>query len=108
MAEIPTLCPFALLTGSACPGCGMTRALAHLFRGDWSAAWAFHPLAPLLVLVATAALIWWLGVRKLGWRPIGRQMLDAGLLSSAVLFLAVWVVRLDANTLPPVGSLFSR
>ncbi len=86
----------------------MTRALAHLFRGDWSAAWAFHPLAPLLVLVATAALIWWLGVRKLGWRPIGRQMLDAGLLSSAVLFLAVWVVRLDANTLPPVGSLFSR
>lgn len=86
----------------------MTRALAHLFRGDWSAAWAFHPLAPFLVLVASAALIWWLGVRKLGWRPIGRQTVDTGLLSSAVLFLVVWVVRLDANTLPPVTGLFSR
>jgi hypothetical protein len=61
-----------------------------------------------MVAAASAALIWWLGVRRLGWRPIGRQVLDTGLLSSALLFLAVWVVRLDADSLPPVTGLFSR
>ena len=30
----PTLCPVALLTGVACPGCGMSRAMAWLLRGD--------------------------------------------------------------------------
>ena len=86
----------------------MTRAIAHLFRGDWSSAWTFHPLAPLMVVAVSAALIWWLGVRILGWRPIGRRMLDAGLLGSALLFLVVWVVRLGADALPPVTGLFDR
>ena len=86
----------------------MTRAIAHLFRGDWTAAWAFHPLAPVVVVVASAAIIWWLGVRKLGWRPIDARMLDAGSLGTALLFMAVWMVRFGTNTLPPVSGLFSR
>ena len=28
------MCPFKLLTGVPCPGCGMTRAYLHLFEGD--------------------------------------------------------------------------
>ena len=86
----------------------MTRAIAHLFKGDWLSAWTFHPLAPLMVVAVSAAVIWWLGVRILGWRPIGRRILDSGLLGSALLFLVVWVVRLVANALPPVTGLFDR
>jgi hypothetical protein len=86
----------------------MTRAIIHLFRSEWSAAWALHPLAPLLLLAAGVALFWWLGARNLGWRPISRRSLDAGLLSAAMLFLAVWTLRLSNDSLPPVSRLFSQ
>lgn len=39
-----TLCPFAILTGFPCPGCGLTRAGFCLLRGQFSAAWELHPL----------------------------------------------------------------
>ena len=38
----PTFCPFALCTGTACPGCGMTRAASHLVRGDIGTAITYH------------------------------------------------------------------
>lgn len=48
------LCIFRLLTGIPCPGCGMTRALAAVLRGDAASAFSFHPLwwtLPLLLLL---------------------------------------------------------
>lgn len=46
-----TLCPFKLLTGRDCPGCGMGRAVVHAMRGQWGASWSFHPLGlPVLAL----------------------------------------------------------
>jgi uncharacterized protein DUF2752 len=42
----PPLCPFRLLTGLPCPGCGLTRSLVSLLHGDLSAAVFFHPLGP--------------------------------------------------------------
>jgi len=38
-------CPFHLLTGLDCPGCGMSRAVLCLLRGDWSASVQWHPFA---------------------------------------------------------------
>jgi hypothetical protein len=38
-------CPLRTLTGWECPGCGSTRALSALARGDLAAAWRFNPLA---------------------------------------------------------------
>jgi len=32
--DVPTFCPFALCTGMACPGCGMTRPTSYLIRGE--------------------------------------------------------------------------
>ena len=46
-------CPFHLLTGLDCPGCGVTRMCRALLRLDLSAAWAANPgmlvLSPLLL-----------------------------------------------------------
>ena len=39
------ICLFRRLTGIPCPGCGMTRAFAHLAKGEWAAAWVSHPLS---------------------------------------------------------------
>src|SRR4051812_14423957 len=49
------LCPFALLTGQPCPGCGLTRATLALLRGDLGDAVRFHPLSVLLSPIAIAA-----------------------------------------------------
>ena len=51
---IPPLCPFKLVTGHNCPGCGITRALVLAFHGEWRASFAMHlwgiPLALLALL----------------------------------------------------------
>lgn len=48
-------CPFHVLTGLYCPGCGTTRAAHHLLHGDLAGAFAMNPLmvvsAPVLVLL---------------------------------------------------------
>lgn len=52
------LCPYRVLTGLACPGCGLTRAAHHLVRGDLATAWTYNPLlfvaVPLVVAFALA------------------------------------------------------
>src|SRR5713226_884160 len=40
---IPELCAFKRVTGSPCPGCGMTRAGANMIRGDFRRSFQFHP-----------------------------------------------------------------
>ncbi len=54
-------CPVRALTGSWCPGCGLTRATHHLLRGNVSEALSFHLFVP-FVLVALAAA-WWVWLR---------------------------------------------
>src|SRR5215212_11112474 len=37
-------CPFRLLTGLQCPGCGSTRALHQIVHGNFEAAFMLNPL----------------------------------------------------------------
>ena len=53
-----SLCPFRLLTGHACPGCGMGRALVAAMRGDFALSFAHHPLGLPLLALWTAWLAW--------------------------------------------------
>lgn len=65
-------CPIHALTGLDCPGCGVTRMLVSLSRGDWAAARAANPglfyLSPLLALVLGRALWLWLTGRRVDTR----------------------------------------
>lgn len=36
-------CPFRILTGWQCPGCGSQRAFHSLLHGDIGAAWIYNP-----------------------------------------------------------------
>ncbi len=54
-------CPVFRVTGLRCPGCGMTRALLALVRGDVAAAFGHHPLS---LVVLPVGLAW----AFLGWR----------------------------------------
>jgi hypothetical protein len=42
-------CPFFETTGLLCPGCGGTRAVAALLRGDFVRAWKLNPLIVSLI-----------------------------------------------------------
>ncbi len=98
----PTFCPFALCTGTACPGCGMTRAAGHLFRGDIAAAMTYHPLVPMIL--AQLSVAWgWFALASFGWvQKPNNRVLTIVLAASAVALIVVWVARMATGTLPPV------
>lgn len=52
-------CPFHMLTGLYCPGCGVTRCISALLQGNWQAALrsnaAIVVLAPFFVWLGWAA-----------------------------------------------------
>lgn len=86
----PVLCPFRACTGMACPGCGLTRAIAHAARGDLVGSIRLHPLAlPLVALLAAAFVL-----RR---SPVHRQRLDRWFAPTAIAvgltMVAVWLVR---------------
>ncbi len=89
------ICPTKRLCGVWCPGCGMTRAVSHLLRGDWSTAFVYHPLAPIAV---AEVVVGWVVVAgaKIGWwsRPSNRTIL-AVLIFNVVALTLVWVLRLN-------------
>ncbi len=43
------ICWLKASTGIPCPGCGLTRSLSTIMRGDLSAAVLLHPFGPLLL-----------------------------------------------------------
>ena len=88
------VCPWFLLTGSYCPGCGGLRAVNDLTRGDFHAAASsnllFFSSIPVVVgLWARSDGQRWRGVRE----PLPRGA--AGVAAAVLVVLAVlfWVVR---------------
>lgn len=98
----PTMCPFALVTGTACPGCGLTRAAAALVQGDLGTALSLHPL---VLVVFAWALGWWMtGLARRRGKPssLDGALVNRLLIATGVVFVLTWVVRLAAGSLPPV------
>ena len=98
----PTICPFALCTGSACPGCGLTRAASSLIRGDFGAAMMYHPLVLLIAAQVVGGWGWYMLRRAGKVGPMSQTTLTVILASTAAVMIAVWVLRMISGTLPPV------
>ena len=82
-------CPTRFLTGICCPGCGMTRAVMYLCKGDVAGAIHYHPL------VFTLPIIVVLFVFK---DRINKKVLNIILITIIVLFISVYIIRLlDPN-----------
>lgn len=45
-----SLCPFKMLTGFPCPGCGITKSLVYFYEGDLYKSLYYHILGPFVVL----------------------------------------------------------
>lgn len=86
--------------GLPCPGCGLTRAMAHLVQGDLARSLALHPLAPLVAADAVVGWGWWgLSLYGLAVPPSARAVRLA-LLAQLALFVALWLGRLATGTAP--------
>jgi len=93
-------CPWLLLTGVACPGCGGLRAVHDLTHGDVAAA-----LSGNLVVVAVlvpAALLLWLGWTRSRWR--GRPFTSPLLSRPALWSLPVLLVCFGVARNLPAGA----
>jgi hypothetical protein len=98
----PTICPIALCTGVACPGCGMTRAATRLIRGDLGTALTFHPLIPAVALLAIGGWVWFILRRAGRVPPPSRALVNGILIVVAIALVGVWIARLLSGTLPAV------
>ncbi len=65
-------CPFRTLTGWWCPGCGLTRATHHLFRGDLVQALRYNLFV--VVVLAALATTWAVWMIASTGRSVGRML----------------------------------
>lgn len=105
----PSFCPFKLMTGLPCPGCGMTRSVVALLHGDVTGSAYFHPLGvpfvlAMLALAITDAWLWWRdsrsgqAVRPASWL-LERVMTSPGPWVAIGALTLVWLIRLPLYVL---------
>lgn len=92
-------CPIHAVTGLWCPGCGTTRALGDLVRGDLQSALTTNALAVVLVLLAVVAWGVWLRARARGTVLRIRRLPTWLFVASVAVVVAFTILR---NI--PVGS----
>lgn len=95
-------CPVLTITGQWCPGCGLTRATHHLFRGNLAQALSFNLFGP-AVLVALVAMwaVWFSVVTR---RGVPRWAMSIGV-RSYVMIGAVLAAFTVIRNLAPFGVL---
>ena len=94
--EGSTTCLLRRATGLPCATCGMTRSFCAIGRGDLGAAFAQHPLGPILYAFSVLVMLRSAAVAVTGRRILpqaGRVFLWMAAVLVAVI-LVVWVVRL--------------
>ena len=92
-------CGFLLLSGSPCPGCGLTTAFAYAIRGHWSLAASANPLGLALFLVVCFCIPLGVTAALRGWSldaAVKRFALHRWALALAGAAVVVWVVRFAA------------
>ena len=51
-----SLCPFKMLTGYRCAGCGITKSMVYLYQGDLQKSLYYHILGPFVILFCVVAI----------------------------------------------------
>jgi hypothetical protein len=87
----PILCPFRLVTGLPCPGCGLTRSWIYFMHGDLGQSLYFHPLGPISLIVAALFV---LGVHKRFPRLWEWLQSPPVLKVIASVWIIVWLMRI--------------
>ena len=101
----PVLCPWRLLTGYPCPGCGGIRAMGAISTGQFEQAWLLNPVA---FLVCGVVIVWAFRITPLikiaqqASIKFRSQAFAMQAIAMALLYAFVWiavVVRFDSGIL---------
>lgn len=83
-------CPIYRLFGTACPGCGMTRAFFFAMRLDFQAAFQYHPLFGVFMVETVYVLFRGHLLKRCTLTP--KMELIIGIISLSLLWI-VWIYR---------------
>ncbi len=50
-------CPFKMLTGFPCPGCGITKSLVYFYQGDMYKSLSYHIFGPFVIAFCILTII---------------------------------------------------
>ena len=105
LGDGPVLCPWRLLTGYPCPGCGGIRAMGAISTGQFEQAWLLNPVA---FLVCGVVLVWAFRITPLikiaqqASIKFRSQAFAIQVITMALLYAFVWiaaVVRFNSGIL---------
>lgn len=87
-------CIFHRITGLYCPGCGGTRAVEALFRGQLLRSFIYHPL----VLYGVVVAFWYMGSNTIwhiskGKRKIGMRYSDKWIYFGLVIVIVNVIIK---------------
>jgi hypothetical protein len=94
------LCPFKLLTGLNCPGCGALRMIHDVLHGDLAAAITDN----VLLLVGIPLLAGWVLLR----RRAGKPPMTLPATAAVVITLVAWTVVRNLPGFPLVPTLLTH
>lgn len=83
-------CPFKMITGIDCPGCGLTRAFLCIFLGDISAAVMYHPASPLIF----AQLVYILYYQFILLKNINKKIVIVCIFADVLFMAAFWLYKI--------------
>lgn len=52
-----SLCPFKMVTGFPCPGCGITKSLVYFYQGDFYKSISYHLLGPFVIVFSIVSIV---------------------------------------------------
>ena len=87
------LCPFRLVTGLTCPGCGSTRALHQLLHGHFASAFMLNPLFIIAIPFLFYALLRHSAFAFQGKIPRPNALPAAYIYLIFVVILSFWIFR---------------
>lgn len=86
-------CPFRLLTGFTCPGCGTTRALHHILHGHFADAFMLNPLLLLAIPFLLFALLRYSVIVMRGGVPRPNALPAPAIYAIFVVIVSFWIFR---------------
>ena len=86
-------CPFRLLTGFTCPGCGTTRAMHQILHGHFAAAFMLNPLLLLAIPFLLFALLRYSVIVMRGGVPRPNALPAPVIYALFVVIVSFWIFR---------------
>ncbi len=98
------VCGFYATTGLYCPGCGMTRAVGNIVRGDILRATRFNAMLMLALPVLIYLYVWWVT-----WAFAGKELPKLKFNKAAIYVIIAFVIifSVGRNLPGPIPEFFS-